>query len=119
MAETKNESKDATKQDDGLVVAKTEKYGYESKKSMTAAEAQQAWLALKVNDGLSNSGNSIKVNGVEIIQVVVNYNGVTFVPVSGGGASAIGPIDRTESVSVEMPKRDDLNGANANGELEG
>ena len=115
MAEAKT---DATKQDNGLVVAKTEKYGYESKKSVTAGEAQQAWLALKVNDGLSNTGNGVKVNGVEIVQILVNYNGVTFVPESGGNAASF-VVDRSEKVSLEMPKRDDLNPANENGELEG
>ena len=84
---------------------------------MTAAEAQQAWQSLRVQDGGSNSGNSVLVNDVEVIQVLRGYNGVTFVPVSGGQAETF-VLDPSEQVTVKMPPRGDLNVENANGELE-
>lgn len=86
--------------------------------SMTAAEAQQAWLGLKVQDGGSNPGNQFEVNGKAIIQAVRSYAGVTFVPVIGGQVDTF-VLSPSETVSVKMPARDDLNATNANGELDG
>ena len=84
--------------------------------SMTAAEAQAAWMSLRVHDGGGNPGNAIEVDGVLVTEVLRGYNGITFVPQAGKDTLVYDPA---EKVSVKMPNRADLDVENNNGELDG